>query len=108
MSKFRILIVDDQLDVRRMLRAGVETLGSDFKVVDVPSGEEALLVISSQTFDLLIIDVLLPGISGLELIQQVRNRIPDIRIILITGSMESEIRRQVADAGADAFFFQDR
>jgi CheY-like chemotaxis protein/predicted regulator of Ras-like GTPase activity (Roadblock/LC7/MglB family) len=106
MSKHQILIVDDQTEVRQMLRSAVETLGSDFKVVAVPSGEEALLMTTSQTFDLLVIDVLLPGISGLELIQRVRNRTPEIKIILVTGVIDPKIRRQVADAGVHAFFLK--
>jgi CheY-like chemotaxis protein len=43
MGNYRILIVEDQRDVRRLLRAGLETLELDLEIIDVPSGEEALL-----------------------------------------------------------------
>lgn len=106
MEPYRILIVDDQRDIRRMLRAGLDTLGVKFLVVDVPSGEEAMLVITRQHFDLLITDVRLPGISGLELILQAKARNPDLKLILITGVPDTTIRKQVIEAGADAFFFK--
>jgi CheY-like chemotaxis protein len=85
MPKYRVLIVDDQSEVRRLLRAGLVTLGPDIQVVDVPSGEEAILVISRQPFDLLIADVRLPGISGLELKTRARMHNPNLKLILITG-----------------------
>jgi CheY-like chemotaxis protein len=106
MSIFRILIVDDQRDVRRMLRAGLETLGGEFKVTDVPSGEEAMLVISRQPVDILVADVRLPGISGLELIERARLFNPELKLILITGMTDPAVRQQVAEAGANAFFFK--
>jgi CheY-like chemotaxis protein len=89
-----------------VLRAGIETLGTNFEVVDVPSAEEALIEISLTPYDLLVIDIILPGISGLELIHRVRTRLPEIQIILVTGSRDPKIRRQVADAGANAFFLK--
>jgi len=104
MAKYRILLVDDQREVRLALRSAIETLGTDFEVADVPSGEEALLEIASGSFDLLVSDVRLPGISGLELLQKIKTRAPEIKIILMTGLMDSQVRQEVADAGAAAFF----
>lgn len=106
MPGYRVLIVDDQRDVRHMLRAGLATLGVEIQVTDVPSGEEAILVISRQPIDLLISDVRLPGISGLELKERAQIRNPTIRFILMTGMTEPKTRREVANAGADAFFFK--
>ena len=104
MKRYRVLVVDDQRDVRRVLRAGLESLGSHFQVTDVPSAEEALLVVAIQPVDLLIADVRLPGLSGLELRQRVLVNNPDLKMILITGATDPEIRRQVETAGADARF----
>jgi len=105
-AKYHILIVDDQREIRNMLKTGIETLGSDFRVLAVPSGEEAVLELSLQKFDLLVTDVRLPGISGLEVLRRVRASRPDLNIILITGILDPVIRRNVADAGADAFFLK--
>jgi len=105
-AKYHILIVDDQREIRNLLKTGIETLGPDFRVLTVPSGEEAVLELSLQKFDLLVTDVRLPGISGLEVLRRIRNSRPDLNIILITGILDPVIRRNVADAGADAFFLK--
>ncbi len=106
MAQFRVLIVDDQREVRNTLAAGILTLGPEFEVLQIPSGEEALLEAGRRPIDLLVADVRLPGISGLELMQRIRKRNPELKIILITGMEDQMIRRQVADAGASAFFFK--
>lgn len=106
MTAYTVLIVDDQRDVRRLLRAGLETLEQDISVVDVPSGEEAILVISQQIIDLLIADVRLPGISGLELKERAEVRNPDLKFFLITGIQDQKTRKEVINAGADAYFFK--
>jgi len=102
----RVLIVDDQSEVRRVLRSALETLGHKLKIIEVPSGEEAILVVTRQPIDLLIADIRLPGISGLELKERARKRSPEMHMILITGMTDEEIRQKVARAGADAYFFK--
>ena len=106
MHSRRVLIVDDQVDVRRVLRAGLEMLGREIKVTDVPSAEEALLIVTRQPVDLLITDIYLPGISGLELKDRARKRSPELRLILITGMSDEDMRQKVVNAGADAYFFK--
>lgn len=106
MAKYRVLIVDDQREVRTVLQAAIESLGREFHVLAVPSAEEAQLELSATKIDLLIADVRLPGISGLELLKRTRQRNPDLRVILITGSVDPKVRREVADANADAFFLK--
>lgn len=106
MSEKRVLIVDDRRDIRRMLRASLESLGDGLQVLDVPSGEEAMLEISRYPVDLLVADMLLPGISGLELREQAQGHHPEMKFILITGVSDPKIRREAANSGADAFFFK--
>ena len=106
MTTYHILIVDDQLDVRRVLRSGLETLGGDFFVVDIPSGEEALLVSAQRPIDLLVADIRLAGMSGLELKQIVMRRNPGAKVILITGLTDPEIREEMSVSGADAMFYK--
>ncbi len=106
MASYHILIVEDQLDVRRVLRSGLESLGKDFVIVDVPSGEEALLVSARQRIDLLVADIRLAGMSGLELQQIMLRRYSGVKVILITGLTDPEIRAEIAASGADALFFK--
>lgn len=106
MTRMNVLIVDDQRDVRRILRTALETSGRELQIFDVPSGEEAILVISRYPIQLLVADVRLPGISGLELIERARLRNPELKLILITGLEDPKIRRAVQRAGADAYFYK--
>src|SRR5512145_114063 len=106
MASLRVLVVDDQHDVRRVLATGIRTLGAGLEVMEMPSGEEANLEATRHPIDLLVTDVRLPGISGLELVGRIRRRNPDMHVILVTGVEESSVRRQITEAGADAFFYK--
>lgn len=89
-----------------MLRSGLETLEPQLELIDIPSGEEALLEATRQSIQLLVADVRLAGMTGLELRRKLLKHNPDLKVILITGVTDPDIRRQVADAGADAFFLK--
>lgn len=104
MSQPRVLIVDDQKDVVRLLQSGIESTGHDVEVVGVMSGEEALLEISRKAVDLLVVDYMLPGMSGLELLGKVRARNPEAQAIFITGRTERNIHREIMAANVQAFF----
>lgn len=100
----RILIVDDQHDVSRMLRSSLELSGLGYTVIDVPSGEEALIELTRGPFNLLVTDLRLPGISGLELLERFREIHPHARAIIITGHPTSEARSRAEELGVVAFF----
>ncbi len=102
----RILIVEDQREVSRLLRSALETLEHKMDVVEIPSGEEAILFSSRNPIDLLVSDFRLPGMSGIELMGKVRKFHPEMKVILITGQTDPKVRKEVAEAGADAFFIK--
>jgi CheY-like chemotaxis protein len=106
MAGEHILIVDDHKEAARLIRRHLETLEQEFIIEDVFSGEEALLELSRGETDLLIADVRLPGISGLELMDKLKARNPEAKVVLVSGVTDPKIRQQVAQAGADAFFFK--
>ena len=103
MTAPRILLVDDQRQVSRMLRASLELSGQDYNVADVASAEEALMELSRGPVDLLVADVRLPGMSGLELLAKVRAQNPKARAILITGAPSDEVEAEAAALGVIAF-----
>jgi len=101
----RILLVDDQRDVLRVLHASLETLkNTELEIVEAPSGEEALLEARRNKVDLLVVDYLLPGMNGLELMRKIRSGHPDVRVILVTGRTERSVRDELLNAGAMAIF----
>jgi CheY-like chemotaxis protein len=106
MASFRILIVDDQREVSRLLHSALDTLGYKLDIVEMPSGEQAILDSSHNPVDLLVSDYRLPGMSGVELMRKVRKVCPNLKVILITGQINPQIRKEISEAGADAFFIK--
>jgi two-component system response regulator (stage 0 sporulation protein F) len=101
---YRVLIVDDQKEVSRLLKSALETIEQGLEVGEAPSGEEAILDATRKRVDLLVADFRLPGISGVELMKKFRVLNPQIKIILISGVSEPKLLREMQNAGADAFF----
>jgi CheY-like chemotaxis protein len=99
-----ILLIEDQAEIRRMLRNGLESLEKGVRVIELPSGEEALLVLNRQPVDLAIIDIRLAGMTGLDFLNTARQRQPGLMAIVITGMTDEHTRQQLAVAGAQACF----
>ncbi len=106
MASYRVLVVEDNHEVRRMVTACIKTLGAEIDVLDVPSAEEALFISASLPLDLVVLDFRLPGMTGLDMVSRLRKRRPEAKIILVTGVEDEAIRRQVAQANAEAYFFK--
>ena len=105
-DKFRVMIVDDHQEIRTALKANIETLGVDLDLVDVPSGEEAIVEVVGTGIDLLIADVGLPGLSGIELYRKLKSTYEDMQVIIITGMDDEEIHKEIEDLKVEAFFFK--
>lgn len=102
----RILIVDDQRDVARILKTSLEILKRGYFIVEVPSGEEALLEIQRKEFDVLVTDYRLPGMMGTELIERARKRTPGLKAIVITGTSLDEVQQDLGDTVIEAIFLK--
>ena len=77
-----ILIVDDDPDIHQLLGAA---LGSgDYQIQDAYDGPQALAVLQERSFDLVITDVRMPGLSGLELLRKIRETSPDTKVLVMT------------------------
>ena len=104
MSVPRILLVDDQRDILKLLHSTLDTLMHELEIIEAPSGEEALLETTRGKVDLLVADYRLPGITGVELMHKIRARSPDVRVILVTGMTDRKVREEILNAGAVAVF----
>ena len=78
-----IAIVDDEVIVQKRLQAALEKDGHSVKTYS--AGETFLLDLEPGNFDLVFLDVVLPGVNGMEVLQQAKARRPEIEVILITG-----------------------
>ncbi len=102
----RVLIVDDDPETRYLFRSSIKTINGNIEIIDVPSGEEAFFEFSIRSFDLLIADMRLAGMTGLELMWTLKGKYPDMRVILVTGAEAAITREKVANAGADYYFIK--
>ena len=101
MNKPRILVVDDDEPVlRSCARALAEIPGAE--IVQRKLGDQAARLLSSEAFDLLISDIRMPGVSGLDLIEVAHQRNPSLPVILITGYPTAEISKGCRALGAAA------
>jgi DNA-binding response OmpR family regulator len=79
----RILVVDDQDDVRAMISIVLRV--NHFEIVEVASGAAALKEFESSKFDMAIVDIFLQGTNGFDVIRMMRERIPDLPVVAISG-----------------------
>jgi len=102
MNKRRVLIVDDDPQISQLMTAVLQTEGIyDLKIAD--SGEAALEAIEDWQPDLVLLDVNMPGISGLETLSLVRRREEHVGVILVSGNSDTEDVIKGLDSGADDY-----
>ncbi len=99
-SKGSILIVDDELGPRESLRMILKPL---YDVHTVENGQEALKFISQEKVDLVTLDLNMPGLSGIEVLQEIKKLQPDIEVMIITGYGTLDNAREAIRVGAGDF-----
>ena len=95
----RILVVDDERSLAFFLGENMRAMGSEYQVQTAHCGEDALGKITSEHFDLIVTDLRMPGMSGLELIRRLRQISPSIRAILITAYGDEKVEAEARCLG---------
>ena len=95
---FRILVVDDELIMRDSLRAWLEDEG--FSVDMAASGPEALSHLSKQSYELMLVDIKMPGMDGVELLQKAKEVFPDLCVVMMTAYATVETAVEAMKIGA--------
>ncbi len=101
MPEARILVVEDESKVARALREGLERQGHE--VVIAPNGEEGFFLVNAEKFDLVILDLMLPGRDGLQVLSTLRKRGLETPVLILTARDAIEDRVQGLDKGADDY-----
>lgn len=100
-GRLNALVVDDEPSFRRVLRTSLATSG--FAIEEARSGEEAVAILGRSDFDLVLLDVNMPGMGGVEACREIRAHMPEIGIVMVTvQDGESEIVKAL-EAGADDY-----
>lgn len=95
----QILVVDDSADVRDVLRDVLSEHGHT--VVTCEDGESALAELATRRFDLAMVDLALPGISGLDVVKRLKERWPDTAVVIMTGYFDRVAPERLQAEGAD-------
>lgn len=92
MGNAKILIVDDELIIRESLKGWLERDG--YEIMTAASGEESLELLKTNRFDILLVDIQMDGMSGIDVLEHVKEHYPDIDVIMITafGSIPSSVQ----------------
>jgi len=96
-QKPTVLIIDDEEQIRHLL---IDVLGSSYECSDAGSAEEALAALSDHTFDLVISDIDMGGMSGLELVPHVHSLSPDTVVVMVSGNQDIEFAIKALRVGA--------
>lgn len=99
-----LCILDDELDIVEMLETFFE---EDFRVVTFTDPNKCLLALNSNPVDILLSDIRMPGLDGIQVTKEVRKSSPKTKIVLMTGhAQSSEDKRIAIDAGASTLIFK--
>jgi two-component system, OmpR family, KDP operon response regulator KdpE len=96
-----VLIVDDERPIRESLRTVLTELG--FVIAEAARGEEALALTRGTPFDVVLLDINMPGIGGLDVCRKMRNKSPRLPIIMLSVQGSEDRKVEALDAGADDY-----
>ena len=100
MTKQKILIADDEAQIREILKIYFEKEG--FEVIEAEDGAAAILKVQSEKPDILLLDIMMPVLDGIEVCKQVR-KMSDLPIIMVTAKDEDDDRIAGLEIGADDY-----
>ncbi len=97
----RILIVDDESHIRRLLATRLEAEG--YEVDEACDGEEGLAAVERRPPDLVLLDVMMPGADGYEVLERIRRGGHDLPVVILTAKGQEQDRDAAIDRGATGF-----
>lgn len=103
MSRCRVVIADDMPDLRYLLRLSLEMQGSFEVVAEASNGREAVHLAEQHKPDVVVLDVAMPVMDGLEAIPQIRELSPDTKIVMLTGFNAPGLEKKALSLGADLY-----
>src|SRR4030065_711772 len=100
-DKKRILVVEDDEEMRSFLKDFIEAEG--FEIDSASNGSDAFRILVRELFDLVITDIRMPGLTGLDILPGIRRLQPEAPIIVITAFGSEEVHRRALERGATAY-----
>ncbi len=98
MDEFKVLLVDDEAEFLETLTKRLRKRG--LAITSASSGEEALNVLGHTPVDVVVLDVRMPGMDGIEVLREIKKRCPLVEVIMLTGHASLEVAIQGMELGA--------
>ena len=96
-----VLLVDDSKFARLLVKAFISSNFTDWEIDEAEDASKALEMVEGKSYDYLLLDFNMPGMNGLELGEQLRGRVPDSVIALLTANIQQEIQKKAANLGLE-------
>jgi len=98
MEKIKILLVDDQEDFVKTISQRLQRRGQESDIA--MSGEQALKIIDDDAPDVMVLDLKMPGVDGMEVLRRVKKAYPEMQVIILTGHGSEKIEKEARMLGA--------
>jgi DNA-binding NarL/FixJ family response regulator len=105
--QLRLLLVDDHTVVREGLKRLLDPQGNQWSITEAGTGFQALECLRREPFDLVIADLSLPGMSGLDLVHRIREGFPEVAVLVLTMHSEEQYALRAFQAGASGYVTKD-
>ena len=102
-NRQRILILDDEQDILEIYQEILSRLQTKPEIMTVDTGAQAIAILESQGFNLLLIDLLMPGMDGFQVLAIVRKKFPALRVVVMTNLDDEQFRARAYSMGIDLF-----
>lgn len=99
---YKVLVVDDQFGIRVLLQEVLQREG--YEIFQAPNGQTALEIVQREDPDLILLDMKIPGMDGLEILRNIRKLEIDTKVIMMTAYGELDLIHEAMEMGAIAHF----
>jgi DNA-binding NarL/FixJ family response regulator len=107
MQPYRIMIADDHVLIRESIRKSIETLPAMEVVGEAGDSMELMEHLKNSVADMVLLDISMPGIQGIEALQMIKSRFPDIKILILTMHKSKQHISRALSAGADGYLLKE-
>lgn len=97
---YRALVVDDDSNIRKLIRVNLESRG--YRIQEAPDGETALSLFKRDQSDFVLLDLIMPGINGIEVCKRIRDY-SDVPIVVLSAHDQENLKIEALDSGADDY-----
>ncbi len=104
MSKIRLLIIDDEPIVLEVMQIGLGMRGYEVEIA--PSGREAMAILEKKSFDVILLDLIMPVMNGLEVLREIVKREIPSKVLILTGHPSHDVLEDALDNGADGYLIK--